>query len=108
MRGGIPIKNVSGGPRIGTHGKSITMDLKEELKQHLIEQLNLEGMLTTDIEDDKPLFGDNGLGLDSIDALEIIVLLDNHYGIALTSPEEGRQVFKSINSLAEYIEKRRS
>jgi acyl carrier protein len=84
------------------------MDLKEEVKQHLIEQLNLEGMVPSDIDDDKPLFGESGLGLDSIDALEIIVLLDAQYGIALSSPEEGKQVFRSINSLVEYIESRKS
>ncbi len=83
------------------------MSLNEEIKTHLIGQLNLEGVTPADIADDQPLFGD-GLGLDSIDALEIIVLLDNHYGIALTSPEEGKEVFKSINTLAAFIQKQKS
>ena len=82
------------------------MELREELKSKLIEQLNLEDVNSQDIENDAPLFGE-GLGLDSIDALEIIVLLDNDYGITLGSPEEGKEVFLSINTLAEYIEKNR-
>jgi len=82
------------------------MDLREELKQHLIEQLNLEGIKPSDIQNDQALFGD-GLGLDSIDALEIIVILDNEYGIALASPEQGKEVFHSIDSLAAFIEKNR-
>jgi len=82
------------------------MGLKEELKEKLIKQLNLDDMSPDDIKNDAPLFGD-GLGLDSIDALEIIVLLDNDYGIRLSNPEEGKEVFYSINSLAGFIEKNR-
>lgn len=80
------------------------MELKEELKNKLISQLNLEDVNPADIENDAALFGE-GLGLDSIDALEIIVLLDNDYGITLANPEEGKDVFYSINTLADYIEK---
>ncbi len=83
------------------------MNLKEEIKTHLITQLNLEGMSPNDIVDDAPLFGE-GLGLDSIDALEIIVMLDNFYGISLTSPEQGKEVFRSIDSLADFIQKQKS
>ena len=83
------------------------MSLKEELKAQLIEQLNLEHVSPTDISDDQSLFGE-GLGLDSIDALEIIVLLDNEYDITLANPEEGKDVFKSVNTLAAYIEKQKS
>jgi len=78
--------------------------LKEQLKEQIIEQLNLEDYSVGDIADDMPLFGD-GLGLDSIDALELIVLLENNYNIALTNPEEGKTVFSTINSIAEYISK---
>ncbi|MBS1765768.1 MAG: acyl carrier protein [Bacteroidetes bacterium] len=77
--------------------------LKEELKKQLIEHLNLEDKKPSDIADDAPLFGDSGLGLDSIDALELIVLLDKHYHIKLSNPEEGKTVFQSINSMADYI-----
>jgi len=83
-------------------------DLKEELKKQLIEQLNLEEISPADIDDDTLLFSDKGLGLDSIDALELIVLLEKYHGIQVTKPEEGKEVFRSINSMAEYICKRKS
>jgi len=83
------------------------MDLKEEVKRKLIEQLNLEELSPSDIDNDAPLFGE-GLGLDSIDALEIIVLLDNDYGINVSDPSEGKKIFFSINTLAAYIEEKRT
>ncbi len=79
-------------------------DLKQTLKEQIIEQLNLEDLTPADIQDDAPLFGE-GLGLDSIDALEFIVLLEQNYGIKIADPSEGREIFQSVNSLAEYIEK---
>lgn len=82
--------------------------LKEELKGLLIEQLNLEDKTPADIKNDAPLFGEEGLGLDSIDALELIVLLDKNYQIKLTNPEEGKTVFFSINSMADYIQSKRA
>jgi len=82
--------------------------LKEELKGLLIEQLNLEDKTPADIKNDAPLFGEDGLGLDSIDALELIVLLDKNYQIKLTNPEEGKTVFFSINSMADYIQSKRA
>lgn len=80
----------------------IMEDLKAKLKVQIIEQLNLEDINPSNIDDDTQLFGD-GLGLDSIDALELIVLLENNYGIKLINPEEGREVFESVNSLAKFI-----
>lgn len=80
-------------------------ELKENLKVQIIEQLNLEDLTPADIQDDTPLFSDQGLGLDSIDALEFIVLLESNYGIKIADPNEGREIFHSVNSLAEYIEK---
>ncbi|TSE05353.1 MULTISPECIES: phosphopantetheine-binding protein [Aquimarina] len=80
-------------------------ELREELKEKIIEQLNLEEFSVSDIDDDAALFGD-GLGLDSIDALELIVMLDKDYGIQLTDPKEGKEVFKSITVLADYIAER--
>lgn len=77
-------------------------ELREELKIKIIEQLNLEEFSVSDINDDDALFGD-GLGLDSIDALELIVMLDKDYGIQLTDPKEGKEVFQSIAVLADYI-----
>ncbi len=82
-------------------------ELKEELKEKLIEQLNLEEVTPADIKDDEPLFGD-GLGLDSIDALEIIVILDNNYGLKVGNPEEARDIFYSIETLAKYIEENKN
>lgn len=82
-------------------------DLILTLKQQIIDALNLEGVTPEDIDDDAPLFGD-GLGLDSIDALEIIVILDKYYGIKLANASEGKAIFKSIGSIAEYIEKHRT
>lgn len=79
-------------------------DLKQTLKEQIIEQLNLEDLTPADIKDDSPLFGE-GLGLDSIDALEFIVLLEQNYGIKIADPSEGRDIFQSVNSLADYIEK---
>ncbi|MBC7864988.1 MAG: acyl carrier protein [Bacteroidia bacterium] len=79
-------------------------NLKEELKKQIIEQLNLEDITPADIKNDAPLFGD-GLGLDSIDALELIVLLEKFHGVKITNPEDGRKIFSSIDSMAEYITK---
>ncbi len=82
-------------------------DLKTDLKRSIIAQLNLEEVSVEDIDNNEPLFGD-GLGLDSIDALELIVLLEKDYGIKLTDPAQGKQIFASINKMAEYIEAHRT
>jgi len=73
-----------------------------ELKQQIIEVLNLEGMTPEDIDENAPLFGE-GLGLDSIDALELIVLMEKNYGIKLEDPKKGKEIFASIKTMAEYI-----
>ncbi len=73
-----------------------------ELKNHLIEELNLEDIKAEDIDAEAPLFGE-GLGLDSIDALEIILILEKYYGVKLTNSAEAKPVFYSVKSLAEYI-----
>jgi acyl carrier protein len=77
-------------------------ELIATLKVQIIEQLNLQHLKPEDIGDDQPLFVE-GLGLDSIDALELIVLLQQKYGIKLANPQDGPQVFKSVKSIAEYI-----
>lgn len=82
--------------------------LKEDLKKHIIEQLNLEDLQVSDIDDDALLFSADGIGLDSIDALELIVLMEKYYGIQVTNPDEGKVAFLSINTMADYIEKRRA
>lgn len=78
-------------------------ELKENLKRQIIDQLNLKDIKPEDIGDDTPLFVE-GLGLDSIDALELIVLLQQNYGIKLTRAEDGPAVFKSVNTMAAFIE----
>ena len=84
-----------------------TAQLKEELKKHIVEFLNLLSVNPADIKDDEPLFGE-GLGLDSIDSLELIVLLNRVYGIVIEDPKEGRKVLVDINTMASYIEKHRT
>jgi acyl carrier protein len=81
--------------------------LKQELKENIVEQLNLEDIAVEDIYHNDILFGD-GLGLDSIDALELIVMLDKNYGIKLTDPKEGRAVFETIEVMAKYISEHRT
>lgn len=84
------------------------MELKDELKNKVIEALNLEDLTAVDIEDDAPLFGNGGLGLDSIDALELIVMLEKSYGIKIKDPKAGKDIFKSISTLADYITENRA
>lgn len=83
-------------------------ELIVELKQRIIEALNLEEMTPDDIDTDAPLFGEDGLGLDSIDALELIVLMEKNYGIRLQDPNQGKEIFKSVAVMADYISKNRT
>ena len=82
-------------------------ELKLQLRQELIKQLNLEDVLPENFDDNTPLFGE-GLGLDSIDSLELVVLMDRNYGLKLKDPKEGRHVFYSIRTMAEYIHANRA
>ncbi len=77
-----------------------------ELKSKIIEALKLQDITPEQIDDDAPLFG-TGLGLDSIDALELVVLLEKEYGIVIKDIEEGRPAFRSVRTLAEFIEAKR-
>jgi len=89
--------------------KQIIMEqLITEVKLKLIEALNLDGMMPEDIDNNAPLFGDDGLGLDSIDVLELIVLLEKNYGIRIDNPAKGRQVFQSVAVMADYIANNRT
>ncbi|HBA86357.1 MAG TPA: acyl carrier protein [Verrucomicrobia bacterium] len=81
--------------------------LKTQLKELLVAQLSLVDVRPEDIVDAAPLFGE-GLGLDSLDAVEIVVLLQRHYGITLQDAAMGRQVFQSIDTLADYIKVNRT
>ena len=76
--------------------------LIEKLKGQIIEQLNLAEVKPADINPDAPLFG-GGLGLDSIDALELIVLLEKHYGIKIQNPADGKKIFESVRTMAQFI-----
>lgn len=76
--------------------------LMADLKAQIIQQLNLKHLKPEDIGDDQPLFVE-GLGLDSIDALELIVLLQQEYNIKLANAEDGPKVFRSVRTMAEYI-----
>ena len=82
-------------------------NLELQLKQQIIEALNLEEITAEEIATDAPLFGE-GLGLDSIAALEITLLLEKHYGIRLATPAEAKPIFPSVATLADYIRKNRS
>lgn len=81
-------------------------NLVEKLKSEIIEALNLAEMKPEQIDENAPLFVD-GLGLDSIDALELIVLLEKKYGLKIASAEEGKKVLYSVNSMAEFITRNR-
>jgi len=78
-------------------------DLILKLKKEIIGILNREDITPEDIDAEAPLFGD-GLGLDSIDALEFIVLLEETYGIKIEDPKRGRQIFYSVKTMADYIQ----
>jgi acyl carrier protein len=77
-------------------------ELKQKLKELLISGLRLQDMAPAGIADDQPIFVE-GLGLDSIDALELVVLIEEHFGIAIPDEEVGKQAFASINALADFI-----
>ena len=81
--------------------------LKKELKERIINVLNLEDIAVEEIQDNDALFGD-GLGLDSIDALELIVLLDKEYGIKLSDPKQGKEIFQSIETMSAFIAENRT
>lgn len=76
--------------------------LMADLKIQIVDQLNLQDIKPEDIGDDQPLFVE-GLGLDSIDALELIVLLQQNYKIKISNAEDGPKVFRSVRTMAEYI-----
>ena len=81
------------------------MDLKRKLKELLIDRLKFEDMTADDIGDDMPLFA-GGLGLDSIDALEIVVMLESEFGIRVKNESSARDHFRTIATLSDFVEQR--
>lgn len=81
--------------------------LKQQVKEQIVKFLNLNSVNPVDIKDDEPLFGE-GLGLDSIDSIELIVMLSREYGINIQDPKEGRKVLTTINTMVDYIEQHRT
>ncbi len=79
--------------------------MRRKLKEMLIERLKFEDMTPDDIDDDAPLFA-GGLGLDSIDALEIVVMLESEFGIRVKNEGSARDNFRSISALADFVEQR--
>ena len=82
------------------------MTTKDKLKHILIEELNLEDITAEDIGDEEPLFGE-GLGLDSIDALQLVVAMEKIYGVVVPDAATGTKVFQSVRTMAEYIAENR-
>lgn len=80
-------------------------ELKQKLKELMIERLKFEDMTPDDIDDDEPLFA-GGLGLDSIDALEIVVMLESEFGLKVKNESSAREYFKSISTLAQLVHER--
>ncbi|MEI6703234.1 MAG: phosphopantetheine-binding protein [Deltaproteobacteria bacterium] len=82
-------------------------DLIPKVKQLIIDSLRIEGMSPDEIETDAPLFGE-GLGLDSIDALQLVVAMEKEYGVVVPDAATGTKVFASVRSMAEYIAEHRT
>jgi acyl carrier protein len=83
-------------------------DLKRQIKELLISELNLAGKTADAIDEDASLFGSGGLGLDSLDALQIAMLIEEKFGVRVPEGDEARPIFQSVSSLAEFVQKEQS
>jgi acyl carrier protein len=81
-------------------------ELKQQIKDMIVRDLKLQGVGASDIKDDEPLF-EEGLGLDSLDAVELVVLVQKHFDVQIEDMDEGQLAFRSVNALAEFINERR-
>lgn len=81
-------------------------NLKQQLKEILVNDLKIQGVTPEDIKDTDPLFGD-GLGLDSLDAVELVVIIQKNFDVQIADMDEGRKAFESIDSLADFIMERK-
>lgn len=79
------------------------MVTSNEFKKVLIESLNLEDITVDEIEDNAPLFGDDGLGLDSVDSIELVLIIEKEYGVKISNSKQYQDIFESVNSLLNYI-----
>jgi acyl carrier protein len=87
---------------MGNQKENGLVEIRDKLKKLLVEHLSLEDVTPEEIKDDEILFGD-GLGLDSLDAVEIVVLLQRSFGLEVKDMEKGREIFHSIDTLARYV-----
>lgn len=78
-------------------------ELMEDLKKHIFAELPLEGVTEDDLKPDTMLFDADGLGLDSLDAVELVVLLEKHYGVIIKDAGASREIFTSLSTLADFI-----
>jgi acyl carrier protein len=81
------------------------LDLKRQIKELLVSELNLAGKQPDAIDDDAPLFGTGGLGLDSLDALQIAMLVEEKFGVRVPEGDDARPIFKSVAALADFVQR---
>jgi acyl carrier protein len=81
--------------------------MKERIKALIIENLMLQ-VSPAEIADDLPLFGPGGLGLDSVDALQLVLMLDKEFGVKIRNPEEAREILRNVNTITETVQRKPS
>lgn len=84
------------------------MIIIKDIKEKIIQGLNLEDITPEEIEDDMPLFGNEGLGLDSVDAIELTLILEKEFGVKITNMAEAENIFASCKSLTDYVNEQKN